>query len=212
MCEPSPGTSPKARTSKTPPSDSFCLRSVLISLTIARLASASRQRTGDSSTWAKSAGVRSSRRGAVTEVICSTCEKTSTPSARRNSLATAPPATRAAVSRALARSRMSRTSVSPYFCVPTRSAWPGRGRCTSGVSRLHRPGIHPLFPVGEVAVVDLDRDRPAERASVPDPAGDVGAVASRSSCGRRGRGRAGGARGRGRAPRARAAGRPEAPR
>ena len=36
MCEPSPGTSPKARTSKTPPSDSFCLRSALISATIAR--------------------------------------------------------------------------------------------------------------------------------------------------------------------------------
>ena len=53
-CEPSPGTSPNARSSKTPPSDSLRLRSTLISSTIARVASASRQRTGESSTAAKS--------------------------------------------------------------------------------------------------------------------------------------------------------------
>ena len=35
-CEPSPGTSPNARSSKTPPSDSLRLRSTLISSTIAR--------------------------------------------------------------------------------------------------------------------------------------------------------------------------------
>ena len=63
-----------------------------------------------------------------------TCERTSTPSALRNAFASAPPATRAAVSRALARSRMLRTSPVRYFHVPTRSAWPGRGRCTSGTS------------------------------------------------------------------------------
>ncbi len=40
----------------------------------------------------------------------------------------APTATRAAVSLALARSKTFRTSSNPYFCVPTRSAWPGRGR------------------------------------------------------------------------------------
>ena len=38
----------------------------------------------------------------------------------------APAATRAAVSRALARSSTSRASVKPYFCMPARSAWPGR--------------------------------------------------------------------------------------
>ena len=41
---------------------------------------------------------------------------------------------------------------------------------------LDRPRVHPLFPVGEVAVVDLERDRAAERAAVADAGGDVGAV------------------------------------
>jgi hypothetical protein len=43
-------------------------------------------------------------------------------------LAAAPAATRAAVSRALARSSTGRASAKPYFCMPVRSAWPGRGR------------------------------------------------------------------------------------
>ncbi len=42
--------------------------------------------------------------------------------------ATSPRATRAAVSRALARSSTGRASVKSYFCIPTRSACPGRGR------------------------------------------------------------------------------------
>ena len=41
---------------------------------------------------------------------------------------------------------------------------------------LDRPRVHPLFPVGEVAISDRERDRPAERAAVPDPAGDLGPV------------------------------------
>ena len=45
-CEPSPGTSPKAMTSKTPPIDSLALRWTLMWPTIARLDSRSRQRTG----------------------------------------------------------------------------------------------------------------------------------------------------------------------
>ncbi len=49
-------------------------------------------------------------------------------------MATLPSATRAAVSRALARSRMGRASSKPYFCMPARSAWPGRGR-VSGAFR-----------------------------------------------------------------------------
>jgi hypothetical protein len=130
-CEPSPGTSPNARTSNTPPSDSFALRAALISSTIASLAAASRQRTGDSSTSAKSSGSSSSGAGAVTEPIPITWLWTSTPSRRRNAFARAPAATRAAVSRALARSRTLRTSLKPYFCTPARSAWPGRGRWTS---------------------------------------------------------------------------------
>ena len=42
-------------------------------------------------------------------------------------LATSPSATRAAVSRALARSSTGRASAWPNFCIPARSAWPGRG-------------------------------------------------------------------------------------
>ena len=123
VCEPRPGVAPKATTSKTPPSDSFALRWTLMCSTIAWLASRSRQRTGSSSTPSKSS-TRSgaSRAGARTEPICTTCERTSTPSARRKALASAPPATRAAVSRALARSSTLRTSVRRYFHVPTRSA------------------------------------------------------------------------------------------
>ena len=45
-------------------------------------------------------------------------------------MASAPAATRAAVSRALARSSTLRASSKPYFCIPTRSAWPGRGWCS----------------------------------------------------------------------------------
>ncbi len=110
------------------------LRSTLISWTIAALASASRQRTGDASTSAKSSNARSARSGARTEAICVTWETTSAPTARRKALASAPAATRAAVSRALARSSTLRTSVKPNFQTPARSAWPGRGRWTSGTS------------------------------------------------------------------------------
>ena len=133
-CEPKPGASPNARSSKIPPSDSLRLRSTLISWTIAALASASRQRTGDASTSAKSSNARSVRSGARTEAICVTWETTSAPTARRKALASAPAATRAAVSRALARSSTLRTSVKPNFQTPARSAWPGRGRWTSGTS------------------------------------------------------------------------------
>ncbi len=50
------------------------------------------------------------------------------PSWPSSALATLPAATRAAVSRADARSSTSRASAKPYFCMPARSAWPGRGR------------------------------------------------------------------------------------
>ena len=44
-----------------------------------------------------------------------------------SSLARVPAATRAAVSRAEARSSTSRASSKPYLSMPGRSAWPGRG-------------------------------------------------------------------------------------
>ena len=108
---------------------------------MAALASGSRQRTGDSSTPAKSSGSSSGRAGARTALIWITCEKTRTPSSRRNALASAPPATRAAVSRALARSSTSRTSLRPNFIAPARSACPGRGRWTSGTSASTSQGF-----------------------------------------------------------------------
>src|SRR3954470_1164301 len=46
-----------------------------------------------------------------------------------------------------------------------------------GYVGLDRPRVHPLLPVGEVAVLDLEGDRPAERTSVADPGGDLRAVA-----------------------------------
>ena len=134
MYEPIPGTSPKAITSKVPPSDSLALRAASISATIASLASASSARTGDSSTASKSAGSSPSRGGAATLPMRVTCERMVTPSSRRKALASAPAATRAAVSRAEARSRTLRASVKPYFWRPARSACPGRGRCTSATS------------------------------------------------------------------------------
>ena len=56
-----------------------------------------------------------------------TYENTSTPSSAKNSRATPVAATRAAVSRALARSRTLRQSSVLVFSAPTRSACPGRG-------------------------------------------------------------------------------------
>ena len=56
------------------------------------------------------------------------------PNSSRKRLQTPPTATRAAVSRALARSRIGRTSSKSYFIVPARSAWPGRSRVTFSTS------------------------------------------------------------------------------
>ena len=105
-----------------------------------------------------------------------TCERTSTPSARRNALASAPAATRAAVSRADARSSTLRTSVWPNFWIPARSAWPGPRKVDLLDLRLHRPGVHPLLPVLVVAVLDPQRHRAAERAPVANPRRHLSAV------------------------------------
>ncbi len=56
------------------------------------------------------------------------------PNSSRKRLHTAPTATRAAVSRALARSSTLRTSSKSYFTMPARSAWPGRNRVTFWIS------------------------------------------------------------------------------
>ena len=105
-------------------------------------------------------------------------DQASIPSSRRNARATPPAATRAAVSRADARSSTLRTSLKPYLSAPARSAWPGRTRVT-GVARLlpllggvassaavlvvERLDLHDLGPVLPVAVADQEQDRRAER-------------------------------------------------
>ncbi|CAM5270803.1 hypothetical protein SVIOM342S_02396 [Streptomyces violaceorubidus] len=94
-----------------------------ISATIAFDASASRQRTGSASSLSTSAGVGYTPRGAFTEASSTTWLTISTPAVSlRYDRATAPSATRAAVSRAEARSRIGRASSKPYFCMPARSA------------------------------------------------------------------------------------------
>ena len=42
--------------------------------------------------------------------------------------------------------------------------------------RVHRPGVHPFLPVGEVAVLDPERHRAAKRAPVAHAGGDLRAV------------------------------------
>ena len=98
-------------------------------------------------------------------------------------LATAPSATRAAVSRALARSSTGRASSKPYFCMPTRSAWPGRGRVSgalraSSASSAASTGsalitVCPLRPLG---VADRDGHRAAQGQAVPHAAEELDLV------------------------------------
>ena len=76
----------------------------------------------------RSSGTGTFRERLRTFPICTTCENTSIANPCRNALQNEPAATLAAVSRALARSSTLRTSSNPYLIVPTRSAWPGRGR------------------------------------------------------------------------------------
>ena len=109
-----------------PPRLSPSFAAASISAIILASAAGSAQRTGDSSMRARSSG---SGRCASADAppIPTTCEMTDTPSGLSNALASAPAATRATVSRALARSSTSRASLKPYFCIPVRSACPGRG-------------------------------------------------------------------------------------
>ena len=109
-----------------PPRLSPSFEAALISATIASSAAASKQRTGDSSTRDRSAIVGRAVAFDRAPPIWMTWLRTCTSSSARRALARVPAATRAAVSRADARSSTSRASTSPYFCMPARSAWPGR--------------------------------------------------------------------------------------
>ncbi len=84
-------------------------------------------------------------------------------------MATAPAATRAAVSRAEARSSTSRASVKPYFCMPGRSACPGRGLVRRLLGDARGRG-HLLLPLRPFGIADLDGNRRAQGAAVADTA------------------------------------------
>ena len=124
--------------------------------TIAALAPGSRQRTGSASMAGRSptAGTRpvGRDRGAegddVGQHLGPDCLRAGTP------CATAPRATRAAVSRALARSSTGRASSKPYFCIPTRSAWPGRGR-VSGALRASPSSCSAATGSGDITTSQL---------------------------------------------------------
>src|SRR5580658_7693310 len=95
---------------------------------MAWLVAGSAQRTGSASMAALSSGPGMRSSGVFVAPMATTWLRISMPStwlSRRR--ATSPRATRAAVSRALARSRTGRASVWPNFCMPARSACPGRG-------------------------------------------------------------------------------------
>ena len=120
---PRPGGSPKASTSTTPPRVSPAFLAASISATMAWLVAGSKQRTGSASIAAASPGPGMTSSGARTSPSATTWLRISAPRtwlSRR--LATSPSATRAAVSRALARSSTGRASAWPYFCIPARSA------------------------------------------------------------------------------------------
>ena len=133
-CDPTPTGTPNASTSNTPPSVSPLRRISSMSAIMRASAVWSRHRNGDASMRSRSSGPTATSSAALTLPISITCERTWMPSAARNDLQTVPIATRAAVSRALARSRIGRASSNPNFCIPARSAWPGRGRVRAGSS------------------------------------------------------------------------------
>ena len=143
--------------------------------------SRSKQRSGSSSMIARSSSVGSTpSAGPATEPSSTTWLSSVMPYACwRKLVATRPSATRAAVSRALARSRIGRASSKSYFCMPTRSACPGPRpgqRGVAGATGQHlvvdRIGRHHGLPLGPLGVADLDGDRSALGLAVPDTAED----------------------------------------
>ena len=125
--------------------------------------------------------------------------RTSMPSSRRSSFAIAPAATRAAVSRADARSSTYRASGKLYFSAPAkiRVSRPRRRHrfMFRRIAFAYRQRFLPVLPV---LVLQQDRDRRPNRLPVPHAGDDVRRVASRSSSARRGRSPAGAATIRGR--------------
>ena len=125
--DPSPATRPLTRSATIPPSVSPASRAFAIAATIRSEAARSAERTSlDSTAAASKVGVDS------TSPIARVSLRTSMPTRRKTTFATAPAATRAAVSRALERSMTSRTSSCANLSAPARSACPGRRRVTAG--------------------------------------------------------------------------------
>ena len=119
-----------AKTSTTPPKVSPSRWAFSISVIICSLVTLSAQRTGSSSITVISPACGNGESSATrTEPIERTWLRIVIPTlCCKKFRATAPSATRAAVSRALARSKIARASSKSYFCIPTKSACPGRGR------------------------------------------------------------------------------------
>ena len=128
---PKPTGRPYVSTSTMPPRLSPSLAAASISAIMFCSAALLKHRTGDSSIRGVSLGPGRSGESFVAAPRPTTCDTMSTPICLSSSLASAPATTRALVSRALARSSTSRASTKSYFCIPTRSACPGRG-CVSG--------------------------------------------------------------------------------
>ena len=181
-----------------PPRLSPSLAAALISSIIACSAAASKQRTSLASTRSRSPGPgRSAAFDAARADAARRGDDRRRRARRSSALATAPAATRAAVSRAEARSSTSRASSKPYFCMPARSAWPGRGWVSgAAVGPSSAARAHLLLPLVGIAVplgvADLDGHRRAERAAVADAADEGDLVLLEAHARARGRSRGGG--------------------
>ena len=204
MCEPRPGTSPQARTSKVPPRLSFSLRSRLTSSTIAAEAAGSRQRTGSSSTPSKSSGPRSSGAGRLD------ARDPGHVGADRHPYRGEELAREGAggyASGGLARARALEHVARVLEAVLLEARRGRRGRAAAG-GPARRPRRSPTGPSARSSSRSRGW-RPAARPGCPGcgrgarPSGPRPRRA-RSSSGRPGRGRAGGGPCRGRAPRDRA--------
>jgi hypothetical protein len=131
-------------------------------------ASPSRQRTGEASISSRSAGVGTARERVATAPTRTTWLSTATPTWPSRARAAAPTATLAAVSLALARSSTGRASVKPYFCMPVRSAWPGRGR-VSGAPRPLRLASGSSTGSGDITSVHLGHSLLSMRIASGEP-------------------------------------------
>ena len=99
---------------------------------MAALSSGSKALSGSSSIWSTWSGLGNAKSvAACTEPRATVCVTSLMSSFLRKAAATSPRATRAAVSLADARSKTGLESRKPYFCIPVKSAWPGRGRVSA---------------------------------------------------------------------------------